>query len=341
MAGHLAILGYPVSIYTRSRERIENIQERGVIEVQGEVVGDGFVERATNDIKEAVEDADIIMVVVPAVGHRFMAEQSAPHLRSGQVVILNPGRTFGAIEFRQVLSEKNRDADVTIAEAQTLLYVSRQLDFTRAKILAIKNHVPVAAIPTERTAEVLGVITKVFPQFVAARSVLETSMDNIGAVFHPAITIFNAGRIESHANFEFYVEGVTPSLGKAIEAVDEERLGVAQALGIHSHTAREWLRSAYNSTGENLYEAIQATAGYRGVKAPESLMHRYLHEDIPTGLVPMSSLGDLLNVPTPSMNALTDLACALHGIDYRKEGRTVEHLGLSRMNAQQIRSSVE
>lgn len=70
-------------------------------------------------------------------------------------------------------------------------------------------------------------------------------------------------------------------------------------------------------------------------------MHRYLLEDIPTGLVPMSSLGDLLNVPTPTMNALTDLACALHSIDYRKDGRTVENLGLSGMNAQQIRSLVE
>lgn len=107
MASHLAILGYPVSIYTRSRERIENIQERGAIEVQGEVVGDGIVERATNDIKEAVEDADIIMVVVPAVGHRLIAEHSAPHLRSGQVVILNPRRTFGAIECRRILSERN------------------------------------------------------------------------------------------------------------------------------------------------------------------------------------------------------------------------------------------
>lgn len=243
--------------------------------------------------------------------------------------------------FVEVLSERNRDADVTIAEAQTLLYVSRQLDFTRARILAIKNHVPLAAIPTQRTAEVLGVITKVFHQFVAARSVLETSMDNIGAVFHPAITVFNAGRIETHSNFDFYVEGVTPSLGKALEAVDAERVAVAYALGVHSHTAREWLRSAYNSIGENLYEAMQATAGYRGVKGPESLMHRYLLEDIPTGLVPISSLGDLLNVPTPSMNALTDLACALHGIDYRKEGRNMERLGLSRMNVQQIRSLVE
>lgn len=92
-------------------------------------------------------------------------------------------------------------------------------------------------------------------------------MDNIGAVFHPAMTIFNASRIESHTDFEFYVEGVTPSLTKVLEAVDAERLGVAQALGIDLHTAKEWLRSAYNSTGENLYEAIQATAGYRGVKA--------------------------------------------------------------------------
>ena len=342
MAGHLALLGYPVKIYTRSKERIRDIKDRGAIELQGVVAGYGIFDVATNDVKEAVEDADIIMIVVPAMGHKFFAEQCAPYLKCGQIIILNPGRTFGAIEFRQTLCSMNRaPPDVTIAETQSLLYVSRQLDYSKVNIVAVKNSVALASIPAHRTSYVVSIIREVFPQFVSAASVLETSLDNFGAIFHPAIAIFNACRIERKADFEFYTEGVTPSVARTLEVLDAERLALGHALGVHLHTAMEWLHSTYDSTGSSLYDATQATVSYRRVKAPTSLMHRYLLEDIPMGLVPMSSLGDRLNVSTPTMNALINLACVLHGTDYRREGRTLEKLGLSALNAEQIRSLVE
>jgi opine dehydrogenase len=89
-----------------------------------------------------------------------------------------------------------------------------------------------------------------------------------------------------------------------------------------------------------MYEAIEATPGYRGVKAPPTLVHRYLLEDVPMSLVPMSSLGDLLDVPTPTIDSMIQLACVLNGTDYWKEGRTVDKLGLSGMSVEQIRSLV-
>ncbi len=341
MAGHLAIMGHPVSVYTRSPERIDYIRARGAIEVDGAVKGQAAV-NATHDIGEAVEDADIIMVVVPAMGHRFMAEQCASHLKDGQIVVLNPGRTFGAVEFLHVLREERKvDADVIVAETQTLLYVSRHEDFARARILRIKNSVPLAAIPAHKTPQILAVIRKVFPQFVAATNVLETSLDNIGAIFHPGTAILNAGRIEDeHTDFEFYIEGVTRSVARVLESLDRERVALGEALGVHLHTARQWLYLAYDSPGRSLYEAIQATPGYQGVKAPSSLVHRYVFEDVPMSLVPMSSLGDLLNVPTPTIDASVHVASLLNATDYWSEGRTVEKLGLTGMGVKEIRSLV-
>jgi opine dehydrogenase len=342
MAGHLAILGHPVRIYSRSEERIRGIQLRGAIEVEGEVRGFGTVDKATNDIKDAVEDADVIMVVVPAMGHRFLAEKCAPYLKDGQIIILNPGRTLGALEFRHILRhEKKVTTDVTIAEAQTFIYVSRHIGPAEAKIFDIKNSVPLAGIPAHKTPEILKVIRKVFPQFVAATNVLETSLDNIGAIFHPGITLLNAARIEDeHTDFEFYIEGVTPSVARVLESLDNERVALGEALGVHLHTARQWLYLAYDSPGRTMYEAIEATPGYRGVKAPPTLVHRYLLEDVPMSLVPMSSLGDLLDVPTPTIDSMIQLACVLNGTDYWKEGRTVDKLGLSGMSVEQIRSLV-
>ncbi|MGB6681422.1 MAG: NAD/NADP octopine/nopaline dehydrogenase family protein, partial [Candidatus Bathyarchaeia archaeon] len=113
-----------------------------------------------------------------------------------------------------------------------------------------------------------------------------------------------------------------------------------QALGIRLHSARQWLYLAYDSPGKTLYDAIHATPGYRGVMAPQTLIHRYISEDVPMSLVPMSSIGDLLNVPTPTIDAIIHLGCVLQESDYWSEGRTVKKLGLEGMTVEQIRSLV-
>lgn len=338
MAGHLALMGYKVNLYNRTNERIEYVIDRGGIEIEGVVNGFGILNKAISDPEEAIEDTDIIMVVVPAIGHRFMAEQCASYVKDGQIILLNPGRTFGAIEFAHVLREKGCKANVIISEAQTFIYVSRHVEFAKARIFEIKNSVPVAALPAYKTPEVLKVVRQAFPQFVPGTNVLQTSLDNIGAIFHPAITILNAARIEDeHVDFEYYLEGVTPSVARILEQLDKERLKIGSALGIHLHTSREWLYLAYDSLGKTLYDAILATPGYKGVRAPPTLVHRYILEDVPFSLVPMASLGDLLNVPTPTIKAFIHLASLLHGIDYWKEGRTVDKLGLSEMSVKEIR----
>ncbi|MBA4320781.1 MAG: hypothetical protein C0412_20515, partial [Flavobacterium sp.] len=103
MAGHLALMGFSVALYNRSEERLWGVKSMGGITLEGEIEGFAKIEIASTNIKDVIEDAEIIMVVVPATSHEFIAEQCAPYLRDGQMVILNPGRTFGALEFKQVV----------------------------------------------------------------------------------------------------------------------------------------------------------------------------------------------------------------------------------------------
>lgn len=333
------MMGFRVRLWNRSPERIEHVAERGGVDLEGVIQGFGTIELATTDMAEAIKRADIIMVVIPAMGHRYVAEKCAPFLTERQMVILNPGRTFGAIEFIHVLREKKVKRFPLVAETQTFIYVSRHTDLARARIMQIKNSVPLAAIPAHRTPEVLSAVRKAFPQFVAASNVLETSLDNIGAIFHPTLTLLNAARIEStHGDFEYYLEGISPSTAKVLERADSERVAVGTALGIHLHTAREWLYLAYDSPGRTLYDAIQATPGYKGVRAPTTLTHRYILEDVPMSIVPMVSVGKLLGVSTPTLEALVHLASTMHSRDFWAEGRTVDKLGLAGRTVEEIRT---
>jgi opine dehydrogenase len=338
MAGHLGLMGYCVNLYNRSDARTRPIQLTGGIELSGAIEGFGPVQMATSNIAEAITEADVLMVVVPASGHAFMAEKAAPYLGDNQIIVLNPGRTGGAFEFHSVLQKHGCKADILLGEAQTLLYASRNINPAQVRIFGIKNTIPVAALPGNRTAELVKTLRQVFPQFVPGDNVIKTSLDNIGAVFHPALTVLNAARIEStRGEFQFYMEGITQSVAKVLEALDVERVAVAAALGIRAMTAREWLYVAYDAPGKTLYDAMRNNHGYKGINAPAVVEHRYLYEDVPMSLVPVASLGKLLGVPTPTINNIIHLASLMNETDYWMEGRTVERMGLTGLSTQEIR----
>jgi len=194
---------------------------------------------ATSDIAKALNGANVIMVVVPASGHGDVARLCAPHLCDGQIVVLNPGRTGGALEFRQILNKQGCSANVIVAETGTFIFASRSTGPAQARIFRTKNTVPLAALPAIHTSHVLETVCKAYPQFIPAPNVLHTSLDNMGAIFHPALTLLNASWIEStKGNFQFYIDGVTRSSGHVLEVLDRERLTIAAALGVNSDFKR-------------------------------------------------------------------------------------------------------
>lgn len=338
MAAHLSVMGHTVNLYNRTPGRLSGIKWHGGIKVDGEANGFGKIEIITSDIGEAIEGVDILMLVVPATAHAFLAESCAAHLRDGQIIILNPGRTGGVLEVKKIFSDRGVTKRIFLAEAQTFLYASRTVGPAASHIFRIKENVPLATLPAYWIPGVLSVIREAFPQFVPGDNILKTSLDNIGAVFHPALTLFNMAWIEhSEGDFDFYLDGLSPSLAKVLEEIDKERIAVAAALGVKVNSAREWLYQVYNSAGETLYQAIHKTSAYKGIKAPPNIAHRYIWEDVPASLVPIASIGDMLGVATTSIKSIIHIASAVHQKDYWKEGRTVERLGIAGLSVKEIR----
>ncbi len=339
MAADLAVRGFSVNLFNRTPERIGAVALRGAIELEYEdgVSRLGRLTAVTTDIAEALDGADVIMVVVPASGHRDIAHRCAPHLRDGQIVILNPGRTGGALEFCQILNRQGCTADVTLAETGTFIFASRSVGPAQARIFRRKNTVPLAALPAVRTGHVLEMVCEAYPQFIPAPNVLHTSLDNMGAIFHPALTLLNAGWIErTKGDFQFYIDGVTRSTAHVLEVLDRERVTIAASLGVQTRPALGWLKDAYSAEGVTLYEAIQANPGYQGIKAPRNLRHRYIFEDVPFSLVPMTSLGAQFGVDTWAMDSMARLACVIHGTNYFARGRQAEDMGLKGMRVSEV-----
>ena len=343
MAAHLALMGFQVSLYNRHEDRIKNIISRNNnIKLGGRIKGTGRLDVVTTDMREAIQNAAIIFIDVPASAHKSIAEICSPHLKDGQIIILNPGRTGGAIEFSRVLQEKGSPANVIIAETQTVIYTTRSTEDAEIEIFAIKNRVPLAAFPSSKTKPVIELIKDIYPQFVAASSVLETGLNNVGAILHPVPTLLSASWIESpKTRFKYYYEAITPTISSFLEAIDRERIEVGGAFGVKVISVKDWLFQAYGVKGDSLYEAIQNNTAYSQIDAPETLQHRYIFEDIPTGLVPIASLGALAGVAAPNINTIINLASKLLGVDFRAMGRTVENLGLKGASIDEVKRIAE
>jgi len=282
------------------------------------------------------------MVVLPSSAHADVAKITAPFLKDGQIVILHPGRTLGALEFTKVIRDLGCAADVTVAEAETFIYASRADGPAQAHIFRIKEAVPLAALPSSRNELVLETIQHAYPQFIDGVDVLHTGLNNMGAIFHPALTLLNAGWIEhTHGDYQFYIDGVTPSVARVLEVLDRERVTVASSLGIRARTSLEWLKLAYDSEGVDLHEAIQNQPGYYGIKAPPTLNHRYLFEDVPMSMVPVASLGMRYGVSVRGMESIIRIGSIIHRTDYWRRGRTVERLGLEQWSVSELTRFVQ
>lgn len=158
-------------------------------------------------------------------------------------------------------------------------------------------------------------------------------------MFHPAPTMMNIRRIESDKNgFEHYKDAMSQSVVKFVEKLDEERMNVARGFSVEIRSIKEWLKNSYGVkvSGDSVYELIQSNPAYRGVAAAKTLNVRYVTEDVPTGLVPISELGKIVGVPTPNIDAVITVLSAVYGRDFRKEGRNLENLGIEGMDKERV-----
>ena len=175
--------------------------------------------------------------------------------------------------------------------------------------------------------------------------VLYTGFTNANAMLHVANCVANAGRIESGTSYKFYAEGVTPAVARLYEAINAERVAVATALAASVPTLADWFDRVYGVREATLVETCQRLTydgygPYQATGAPKSLDHKFITEDVPTGLIPMSGLGAAVGVRTPAIDALVELARCMTGKDFAAEARTLERLGLNGMDGTQIKRAV-
>ena len=341
IAAYLTLKGYNVKLYDKFNEVIAPLIERGNIELTGvSLNGTAEISLITNDIKKAVEDTDIIFVALPANAHSYIANKIASLLKDGQVIVLCPGSTGGALEFKKILNDKNCTVDYKLAETTSLFYACRAQNGI-ACISGVKEVLPIASIPSSDVDYIINLLEDVYPQLVKEDNVIASSLNNLNAILHPIAVLLSTSWIEATGgSFKFYYDSITPSVGKLIERMDAERMLIGETLNVHVKSAMDSLKTYYSAKGDSIYEMVRNVEAYEPIKAPPSLNSRLLFEDIPMGLVPMAEFADLAGVKVPMMNLIIDLASQILDKDFRKEGRNLERLGISNMSIDELNKYV-
>ncbi len=333
-AGHISLRGHAVRLFSFFGKELAPVAEKGGIRLEGDVEGFATVEGVTSSVDEAVAGADLVLVNMPALAHRNVASLLAGCLQDGQTVLLTPGRTGGALEVYQAFRRFQFKKKVTLAECQTFLYATESRGPAHVEIMKVKNRVRAAALPATDTASFMGLIGEIYPEYARATNVLETSINNVGAVVHPAPMLLNSGLLERAARGEdlrYYRDIITRFVCENVmEKVDREKSDIARAFGVPVLDARGWYKECYAVEGDSLYDVLQSNEYYLGFSAPKHVLaYHHVLDEVPNSLVPLSELGAAVGVPTPMIDALVALASAALGHDFWSEGRTLERLGFS------------
>jgi opine dehydrogenase len=329
-AALLAQRGFTPVLWSPSGARTAALSAGAPLQATGAVEG-VFSVRTAGTCAEAIDSATAIVVAVPGFGHRAVFDAAIPHLRPSQTVVISSHCSLGALYLAR------HGVGAPIAALGTTVATARQTSHTSVHINNVRRAVDVAALPASRTAEAAATCTMLFDdRFVARDDVLAITLSNINPEGHMGMALCNFTRIERGETWRNYW-GMTPYVGHLIEALDAERLALAGRFGVTVRTIHEHFHLSYGiprGTMGEMAAALDATGNTPN--GPASVDTRYVHEDVPFGLVVTEAIGRIAGCPTPLHTSGIEIFSGLYGRDFRADNDLLPALGLDGLDASSL-----
>ena len=335
-AGDFALQGHDVRLWRRDADLVAAHRAAGSRILVKDSKGRHDVKLAlvTTDIGDAVHEAELILCPAPAFAQRDIARALAPCLRDGQVVFLPPA-TFGTMIFANAAREAGNRAEVSFAETGTLPWLTRKHGPFEVAITIRAKRLPVGVFPQRTADHALDVIGRAFPDVIEpCGDALSGALMNAGPIIHPPLIVMNAGPIEHFERWDIHKEGTQAAIRRVTDALDAERIAVREALGYSSphfplahHYAKEGEIWMY---GRGSHDRLTDSGDWR-----ERIVlteHRYMREDLRLGLSLLVSAAELVGVATPLAKSFLAIGGAICDEDFVRTGRTLENLGLGKLN---------
>lgn len=307
IAGFFSHLGHNVKLYKKSLANNQKVIGHRIVS-KGAVEFISSINLVTSSMKEALEGVELIIITVPAYCHDAIFDELIELLDRKAMICLMPDN-YGGFLLMTKLQKKGISDFNRVISLNSVLFACRQIDYETTSMKGVKNEIMVSSVYPEVIDEGLRMLNNIYPIFKKGADIFEVLLSNMNPVVHTATTLLNTGWIETtNGQFDFYREGISPSIASFIERIDNERIAVGLKLGIRLDSLLVNMFKMYNSVEKDLYSSLSKSGVHTKDLAPVSLETRYINEDIPYGLMPMSRLGKLVNVQTKAIDTLISLS---------------------------------
>jgi opine dehydrogenase len=335
-AADLALAGHRVRLWRRAASELAPVQKTGTITlVAEERHGAGRLDRATPDLAEALDGAEVVVVALPAPTHEDVAQRLIGRLTGKEIVLLTPG-TVGSYVMARALARAGAVQPFAFAETGTLPYLARRTGPAAVSAPVRAANLPVGVFPGARAKAALERVRALFPTTHPCVDALDAALTNAGPVIHPPLVLVNAASIDA-GTFDIHAAGTSASARRLIEAVDAERVAARTGIGYPAPhyeitTYYDEARAAEGLYGAGARKKVVASGLWNEVLSYE---HRYVSEDVVLGLTLFESAGRLGGVPTPTISGLLGVFGALLDRDLAG-GRALDHLGLGDLTRREV-----
>lgn len=282
------------------------------------------VENVTDNMKEAIAGAELIIIYVQTNYHFDLIKRMKPYFEDGQVVLIEPGY-LSTCYFMQYVKK-----DLTIIEAESSPIDCRITEPGHVQILFKNVLNPYGVYPKKNQEKAEAILKELGYPFMMTKNVAEAALHNPNLIVHTIGAIFSIPRIEyTGGDYWMYKEVFTPHVWNVVEALDNEKMNILEKLGCERLPYVEAckLRNSLNKN-ENALDVFRNYANNGSPYGPNVPDSRYITEDVPEGLVMLESLGKVLDIETPTTTGLINCASAALKINFREIGRTTEKLGI-------------
>jgi opine dehydrogenase len=305
------------------------------------------LELITRDPKAAIEGADVVMIFIQTTYHQALAEKIAKYFQDDQLVILVPGYA-GSIFYSKLCDNKP-----IFAEGESTPNDARVVEPGIVKVLFKNARNSLSFFPAAKTARGMSITANLFPAYNidkknVRKHIFESALHNPNIIVHTVGLYVMYPMLEycakHHPNEVPYMYRDALSTDMAwlmIEKLDAEKMAVLSALGCEPIP---YLDACLFRNEEDLTQDPKAVFESYKISSPPgpySFDNRYVTEDVPMGLVLLSSLGDKLGIAMPECNRLIEICGGILKRDFFVEGRTLDSLGLADMTKEELLQFLE
>ncbi|MER8779642.1 2-dehydropantoate 2-reductase N-terminal domain-containing protein, partial [Mesorhizobium sp. M0977] len=96
LAAYLAQSGHSPTLWSPSGHRTRTLATGELLKATGDIEATVPV-RIAKDCRDAIDHADVVVIALPAYGHKMVMDAAAPHLIDGIPVIISSHCSFSAL----------------------------------------------------------------------------------------------------------------------------------------------------------------------------------------------------------------------------------------------------